>query len=215
MIVDETPLEEAVAARVETAEIDEVPPGDRAEEIRPVAAPLRVVVSVQGAIRRAGVYTLDNGARVSDLIKKAGGLTDLAVSSDINMAARLIDATTLAIPSKAEQRRFRGGRVSGRGAPPEVRNPHQYTISGWRPEALAGSASPQSAKDPSGADNRIDINRASQDALEELPGIGPVLAAAIVAHRENSPFRSVDQLQEVSGIGPKRYEAVRALIVAR
>ena len=89
-IEDETLREEAVAAHVETAEIDEVPPRVRAEELPPVAAPLEVVVSVQGAIRRAGVYTLGTGARVSDLIEEAGGLTDLAQSSDINMAARLM-----------------------------------------------------------------------------------------------------------------------------
>jgi competence protein ComEA len=65
------------------------------------------------------------------------------------------------------------------------------------------------------SDDRIDINHATAQQLDELPGIGPAKAAAIVADRElNGPFRSVDDLDRVKGIGPKMLEKLRASVVA-
>lgn len=65
------------------------------------------------------------------------------------------------------------------------------------------------------ADGRIDINHATAQQLDELPGIGPAKAAAIVADREtNGPFRSVDDLDRVKGIGAKMIEKLRASVVA-
>ena len=70
-----------------------------------------------------------------------------------------------------------------------------------------------SAADGGGAaGGLIDLNRASQSELETLPGIGPVTAASIISYREQMPFQSVEELEQVSGIGPKRLEAVRDMV---
>ena len=61
----------------------------------------------------------------------------------------------------------------------------------------------------------LDLNSASQDELETLPGIGPKLAAEIIAYRSRAPFASVDDLTNVSGIGPKKLEGVRNLVTVR
>ena len=58
----------------------------------------------------------------------------------------------------------------------------------------------------------INVNRASAEELESLPGIGPVLAEAIVHYRNTRPFESVEELTHVRGIGPKRLEAIRPLV---
>ncbi len=59
----------------------------------------------------------------------------------------------------------------------------------------------------------LDLNRATSRQVEALPGIGPVLAARIIGHRQrNGAFRNVEELREVTGIGPKRYAALKGLV---
>lgn len=82
----------------------------------------------------------------------------------------------------------------------------QGSRSGERP---TGTEAPTAARVP----GRVDLNRATASELEALPGIGPVLARRILAYREaQGPFRSVEELQEVSGIGPARLSQLKGLV---
>ena len=83
-----------------------------------------IAVKVAGAVRRPGAYRFGPASRVCDLLEAAGGATEQADLSNINLAARLIDETTLTVPSKLR----RNDRQVG-----TERNPPRYTISGWRP----------------------------------------------------------------------------------
>ena len=168
-----------------------------------------VVVAVQGAVLNPGVYHMTGADRVDDLLKKAGGALPSAELRDINRAARLIDGTTLTVPANdyefAEQ---------------AVANPAAYTLSGWQDAGNAQSPSggyelgtlANSIAGSGASGGKIDLNRADQATLETLPGIGPVLASSIVQFREEQPFRSVDDLQLVSGIGEKRLAAIRDFV---
>lgn len=159
-----------------------------------------IVVSIQGAIITPGVYTLDEGSRVMDLIKAAGGLFG-ADTADINLAAPLIDGTTLTVPARVDE--------SDLNALPseEPVNPAAYTISGQG--SAVAFAPPAGGVSSTG---RVNVNRATQAELETLPGIGPKLAEQIIQYREGAPFRSVDALMDVPGIGPQRFEAIRESI---
>ena len=111
-----------------------------------------------------------------------------------------------------------GGRLVVRGAPPApVTNPAQYTISGWRDtEPAPGqktTASSQNAPEATGENGLIDLNAATAEELESLPGIGPKKAQEIIAFRTAQPFRSVDDLLNVKGIGPKTVEKNRANVM--
>ena len=78
------------------------------------------------------------------------------------------------------------------------------------PAAAVDVATSGTVAQPSGP---IDVNHATVEQLDELPGIGPTTAAAIVDHRQqNGPFASVDDLEAVSGIGPAKLEAIRDLV---
>ncbi len=190
---------------------------DPAPAAAPLPVPTMIAVSIVGAVERPGVYRLEQDERVQDLIDAAGGASEDADVSDINLAAKLIDGTTLVLPA-FEQTQTRDGQYvrTGRAAAPPA-NPPQYTLSGWTPGSAVPPSAPTSggASAAPGAGGPIDLNRATQAELETLPGIGPVLAAAIVAHRTGSPFQSIDELENVSGIGPKRFAAVRDLITVR
>ncbi len=165
-----------------------------------IPPPPEIVVSIQGAVAMPGVYRLNEGSRIEDLISAAGGVRG-ADTSDINLAARLIDATTLSVPKRADPL---GESVEGVTAPAAI-NPAAYTISGHGAAAVGAAAS-------AGGTGLININRATQSDLETLPGIGPKLAQQIIQHRTGTPFGDISEMMEVPGIGPQRFEAIRELI---
>lgn len=181
--------------------------------------PSKVAVAISGAIAVPGVYTMERGARVRDLVDEAGGLLDEADTSDINMAATLLDGSTLTIPAGAYSSTD-GGRLVVRGAPRHVvRNPPEYTISGWGRSQQASSTrsvGSQQQTSQTDADSRatglVDLNTASQEELETLPGIGAVKAKEIIKYRSQQPFSSVDDLDNVHGIGLKTLENLRPLV---
>lgn len=187
----------------------------------PAAAPetpATVTVSVRGAVTSPGVFELKAGSRVDEAIGRAGGALDEANLDDINLAAPLIDGTTLTVPRLYDPR-DRAARYAQAAPAP---NPPEYTLSGWRrqPDAASGAASLPAAvgvaapKDLPG-NELIDLNTATEEQLQSLPGIGPKLAADIVRFRESGAFARVDDIVNVSGIGPKRLEAIRPFVTVK
>lgn len=139
-----------------------------------------LLVHVLGAVQRPGVVTLPAGSRVADAIQAAGGLAAEADPAELNLAAAVSDGSQILI----------GTRSRPRG---EVR-----TLPGDPPPAAAGS-SPAAA-------SKVNLNTATAEQLDALPGVGPVLAQAILRHRQQrGRFGSVAELQEVDGVGPKTY----------
>ncbi|MCH9669612.1 MAG: ComEA family DNA-binding protein [Actinomycetia bacterium] len=154
------------------------------------AAPL--VVSVIGLVNAPGLVTLPAGARIADALDAAGGALDGADLMGLNMARRIADGEQI---------------VVGLGAPPG--RPVEMGSSIVSDPSVS-TAGPASAEKPSESNTLIDLNSATVDDLDTLPGVGPVTAAAIVAWREtNGRFDSVDQLGEVDGIGPARLDKLR------
>lgn len=141
----------------------------------------RVVVHVLGAVRRPGLVSLLNGSRVQDAIEKAGGLIRSADPDELNLAQLLTDGEQIIIGTRGEPAgEVRDGGGGGGG--------------GGGGTGGTGSSTP------------LDLNRATQAQLEELPGVGPVTAGKIIAWRdEHRRFTRVEELQEVDGIGPKTY----------
>lgn len=141
----------------------------------------RLVVHVLGAVRRPGLVTLPDGSRVEDAIKAASGLSRAADPGELNLAQPLTDGEQIVI----------GTRHAPAG---EVRDG-------------SGTGSGSSTGGSSGA--AVDLNRATQAQLEELPGVGPVTAGKILAWREeHRRFSRVEELQEIDGIGPKTYAQI-------
>ena len=142
-----------------------------------------VVVDVSGAVHRPGLYRLDEGERIGDAIEAAGGVTSEAVLDSINRAAKLVDGQKIHVPSSADP----SASMANEGGVPE--GPTQ------KMEAL------------------ISINSADAQQLDAIKGVGPSTAAAIVEDREaNGPFETLEDLMRVTGIGEKKFEALKGQI---
>lgn len=159
--------------------------------------PETVVAHAAGAVTAPGVYALDGGARIDDLVTAAGGLAPDADPSRVNLAAPLADGAWVYVPRVGEE------------VPPGPSAPVGPPAADGEPPGAAGPGT--SDADP--PDALIDLNAADAAELDELPGVGPAIAAAIVAHREEvGGFTSVDELLDVRGIGEAKLEDIRPLV---
>jgi competence protein ComEA len=158
-------------------------------------SPVGVVVDVEGRVRRPGLQRLPGGARVADAVRAAGGTTAGAVVSALNLARLLSDGEQVVVPGPGDSVRV-PGPAGSTGSP-----------------GSSGSAGSASAGSVSGPAAPVDLNSATQDGLDALPGIGPVLAQRIITWRtQHGRYTSVDELAEVPGIGPKALERLRPLV---
>lgn len=158
-------------------------------------AETQVVVSVVGLVHKPGLVTLATGARIADAVEAAGGTVEGADLIGLNMARRLTDGEQIII-----------GIAPPPGAPPTMGSSTSGPV-----EAPAAPAAP--GQDAAAPGQPIDLNTATVEQLDTLPGVGPVTAAAIVAWRDaNGAFSSVDQLGDVDGIGPARLAKLRDLV---
>ncbi|MEY3977447.1 MAG: hypothetical protein RLZZ284_303 [Actinomycetota bacterium] len=147
-------------------------------------SPIAIVVHVVGAVVEPGVYELPAGARGDDAVRAAGGLTGDADSRAVNLALQLVDGEQLVIPRRGETLPTNAPR-------------HQPGAT------AAGTTAPR----------LVNINRATVAELDQLPGVGPSTARAIVEHRERyGPYATVDDLLAVRGIGPAKLAEMRAMV---
>ncbi|EHI12630.1 ComEA family DNA-binding protein [Mycolicibacterium thermoresistibile] len=158
-----------------------------------------VVVSVVGLVHKPGLVRLAPGARVADALTAAGGAVGGADLIGLNMARRVTDGEQIIVGIAA---------VPGE---PAALGSSISTGAGDPAGAPASGAGESTAPDPGGAaGGSVNLNTATVEQLDTLPGIGPVTAEAIVAWRDrNGRFDSVDQLLEVDGIGPARLDKLR------
>lgn len=152
------------------------------------SAPATIVVDVEGAVAKPGVRELPGGSLVADAIKAAGGFTQDAdrayVAREMNQAEELKDHQKVYVPLLGEI----------------VEPAGDDDAPGTGTDADGGG----------GSDGLVDLNSASAEELETLPGVGEVTAGKIIDYREAfGPFGSIEELMEVSGIGEKTFEKLQ------
>ncbi len=184
-----------------TASISTVMPKPN-QEPAPPSHLNEIMVEVQGAVPNPGIYRFRAGTRIQDAMERAGGPSTMAEIRDLNIAARLIDGSVLSVPYQQQH-----GNVTQATA--AQLNPPSYTRSGWR----GGEEVPILPGAAVGSSTRcVNLNTATQQELEELPGVGPKTAAKIMRYREQQPFASPEDLRNIQGIGEKKLESLRRLI---
>lgn len=154
-----------------------------------------IVVHITGAIKNPGVVKLTEGARVEDAIQQAGGLTEDADISNVNLAYLLEDGVKIRIPSILDE-----DSQSDIGEIVVEDNDQNVIIQ----------------TDEKSLNKAININKATQADLETLPGIGPSLAIKILEYREsNGKFSDISEIKNVNGIGDSKYENIKDLICVK
>lgn len=156
-----------------------------------------VVVSVVGLVNQPGLVTVAPQARVADAVQAAGGALTGADTLGLNLARRVADGEQIVV-----------GIATPAGRPVAL-----GSSAGVGPPAPAPDGGGSAAVSDGGGSGPLDLNNATAEQLDALPGVGPVTAAAILGWRQaNGRFTSVDQLGEVDGIGPARLEKLRPLV---
>lgn len=155
--------------------------GESEEAAHPEEQETIVVVDVAGAVKTPSVVYLDQGARVEDAIKAAGGLLDSADISTVNRASVLTDGQKIYIPLKGEE-----------------------------PAVTTSEPVVQETSSSGSAVTKVNINTASSEELQTLKGIGPSTAQKIIEYRTlYGAFGSIEDITNVSGIGEKTFENIK------
>ena len=148
---------------------------------------VEIAVHITGEVKKQGLIYLKEGSRVADAIEKAGGETENADLSQINLAYVLQDGQKIYVPNKNE-------KIS------------QYITGNSGNNDTEENNTSNSSKE----DSKVNINTANQSELDSLPGIGPSIAQKIIDYREeNGNFKTIEELQNVKGIGDAKYEEIK------
>ena len=153
-----------------------------------------IIVHITGAVKTPGIVKLKEGSRIEDAINMAGGLTEDADISNVNLAYVLDDGVKIKIPSNLDI---------------DITEDSITTENG---ENIIEEETISKNKEESS----LNINKATKEELQNLPGIGQELASRIVDYREqNGKFSNIEDIKNVSGIGESKFEKIKDLITIK
>ena len=160
-------------------------------------------VYVTGEVVNPGIAMLNENSRIIDAIKSAGGITNNANISKINLAYVLKDGMKVSIPSKEDLKKdsnFEYITMSSGDGKNDDTSENQNSLSSKTDKNITNKS-------------MVNINTATQTELETLPGIGPSTALKIINYRnENGKFSSIDEIKNVNGIGDSKFENIKKYI---
>ena len=162
-----------------------------------------IVVQIEGAVQSPGVVYLPAGSKVSDAVEAANGFTSDADVSSVDLSRFLTDGERVVIPSNGSGQ----GNANGSGSSDVIRSdPGSVLVENPFPNRSGDAAT----------SGKININTASSNELQTLPGIGEELASRILQYRRtHTAFDSIEDIMLVEGIGEGKFEDIRDLITVR
>ncbi len=147
-----------------------------------------IVVHIAGEVKKPGIVRIKEGARIADVIEQAEGLTEFANISNINLAYIVEDGQKIIIPKQGE-----------------IQDNEEYISSDSGEGIIQENEQNENSKD-----EKININKASVEELQQLDGIGQATASKIIQYREeNGEFKQIEDLKNVSGIGDAKFSAIK------
>ena len=155
-----------------------------------------VIIHITGSVKNPGIVKLKEGSRIEDAIEAAGGLTENADITKVNLAYVVEDGTKIKIPSASEEDIGDEDIIDSKSGDNIIIE--ENTVSS------------------NNSTQTININKATEKEFETLPGIGPSLASKIIEYRnQNGKFESIEDIKNVNGIGDNKYEKINDLITVK
>lgn len=146
-----------------------------------------ITVYISGEVNKPGIITVEEGKRLSDAVKELGDFTEYADLNRVNLAVKLVDEHHYIIPKIGEELQIQ--------------------------QTSNNAQSYDNNEEQNNQNKKININSATLQELDSLPGIGEATANKILKYREdNSTFKSIEEIKNVNGIGDKKYEDIKDLI---
>lgn len=220
-------LEPVLTTENEDPSFQERDRGGLAASLNDESAPqTTVTVHICGAVRKEGVYILPAGSRIRDAVEAAGGFSENADRSWLNLAMEIEDAWQIRVPSKEETANFLrlqgdSGQETAGAAVPAAQGTLGITDGTDTPFIVRGESSSEDLSDASpktedhtaGRTLRINLNTASKEELMKIPGVGETKAQRIIDYREqNGRFEAVEDLMKVPGIKDASFQKMKAFI---
>ena len=155
-----------------------------------------VIIHITGSVKNPGIVKLKEGSRIEDAIESAGGLTENADITKVNLAYVVEDGTKIKIPSALEEDIGDEDIIDSKSGDNIIIE--ENTVSS------------------NNSTQTININKATEKEFETLPGIGPSLASKIIEYRnQNGKFESIEDIKNINGIGDNKYEKIKDLITVK
>lgn len=162
----------------------------------------KYMVDIKGEVRTPGIYELENSSRVIDVINEAGGLTENADTTVINLSKKISDEMVIIIYSKWQVEHWK-----------ETKEQEKYLqeqcISQKEEQAKNDACIDDTEENTNSTPSIININTATKEELMTLTGIGESKAEAIISYREKTAFTKIEDIKNVSGIGDSIYEDIK------
>ena len=164
----------------------------------------KFMVDIKGEVISPGIYELENNSRVIDVIKLAGGLTENADTTVINLSKKIEDEMVIIIYSKWQVENWKETKEQEKYLQEQCISPKEGQTK--------NDACIDNTEEITTTSSVININTATKEELMTLTGIGEAKADAIISYREKTPFTKIEDIKNVSGIGDSVYEDIKDYI---
>ncbi len=162
-------------------------------------------VDIKGYVKNPGVYQVENGTIINDVIKLAGGLKSGGTTENINLSKKVVDEAMIVISSKSALKKSSCVCENPQSTPSS-----NQEVSSLEPSF--GEVKEDSATEEPSPNKKISINTATKEELMTLSGIGEKTAEKIISYRTEKPFTTIEDLKNVSGIGDAVFEKIKDFI---
>ena len=162
----------------------------------------KYMVDIKGEVQTPGIYELESSSRVIDVINEAGGLTENADTTVINLSKKISDEMVIIIYSKWQVEHWKETKEQGKYL-------QEQCISQKEEQAKNDACIDDTEENTNSTPSIININTATKEELMTLTGIGESKAEAIISYREKTAFTKIEDIKNVSGIGDSIYEDIK------
>lgn len=171
----------------------------------------KIKVDIKGEVKKPGVYELEEGKRVNDVIKKAEGLTEYADTTLLNLSKNLIDEMVIIVYNKNEIEKLKKDLTTTQTVIKYIEK--ECSCPDTINDACMKKADTKKEESKASKDNKVSINTGTLEELQTIPGIGESKAQAIIEYREkNGSFNTIEEIKNISGIGESTFDKFKEYI---